>query len=298
MYCGSEHYYSVFDKNHYFQNTYKFSIFKTLGIPWNYIIWKIKFNKFLFRNDLIFTVPSKWMYNRAKSSSILKDKYIFLLPNPINIDVFKPSPTKIKQLLRKKYNLESNVIVFLFGAVGGKKNSLKGADYLEKAIGLLKNKFSKEEKSKIVFIDFGGGIKDGFLHGFRNISIGYVMDSKDLSILYSSVDCTIVPSLVEAFGQVAAESLSCKTPVICFNSSGLTDIVHDEKSGFFAEPFSTDSLAEKIYKFIFIPKKIKKEMGEFGRNHIENNFSYDVVRDSFFKILLESKRLKKKYYEG
>jgi glycosyltransferase involved in cell wall biosynthesis len=238
------------------------------------------------------------MYERAKSSSILKKFPIFLLPNPIDVNVFKPTSLENKQRFREKYKLGSNTTIFLFGAFGGKKSKIKGAIYLEKSLKLLKDKLTEEDVSNIVFIDFGGIIEERFLHGFRNISIGYIKDFHELSNLYSCVDCTVVSSLLEAFGQVAAESLSCKTPVICFNSSGLTDIVHDGKSGFYAEAFSVSSLADQLFRYIFISSKRKMAMGDYGRNHVEKNFSYNVIKDKFHEILLESKKLKKTKYEG
>ena len=79
------------------------------------------------------------------------------------------------------------------------------------------------------------------------------MINKYLLKIYSMADCTIVPSLVESFGQVASESISCGTPVICFETSGLKDIVKDKISGLVAKPFSVSSLCEKIQQIIKTP---------------------------------------------
>ena len=48
---------------------------------------------------------------------------------------------------------------------------------------------------------------------------------------YAQASCTLVPSLEEGFGMVAAESLLCETPVIATRSGGLPDIVRDGESG-------------------------------------------------------------------
>ena len=48
---------------------------------------------------------------------------------------------------------------------------------------------------------------------------------------YAQASCTLVPSLEEGFGMVAAESLLCETPVIATRSGGLPDIVRHGESG-------------------------------------------------------------------
>jgi len=51
---------------------------------------------------------------------------------------------------------------------------------------------------------------------------------------------------MEAFGKMAAESMACGTPVVCFNATGLVDIVEDEINGYAAPPFSSAELANGI----------------------------------------------------
>ena len=62
--------------------------------------------------------------------------------------------------------------------------------------------------------------------------------------MWSSV--TITPSLQEAFGQVAIESLSCGVPVIAFEKTGLEDIVTHKKDGFLCKSGDIGNLAEGI----------------------------------------------------
>ena len=51
------------------------------------------------------------------------------------------------------------------------------------------------------------------------------MDLKYLTEIYSASDLLVVPSLVEAFGQVALEAASCNLPTVAFNDTGLSEII-------------------------------------------------------------------------
>ncbi|QUX93719.1 glycosyl transferase [Marinomonas sp. A3A] len=295
LYCGSEHYYKITDENYDFKNGYSFFKKNVFGIHWNYIIWEIKKNKLTHRKDLIYTVPSTWMLERAKSSVILKESDVRYLPNPIDTDVFTPSLSGDVADFRVKNTFDKDDFVFCFGAIGGKKNILKGVVFLEDALQALSKSLSDEIKKKIKLIDFGGSVAKSDIFGFSSISVGHISDSKELALLYSSVDCVVVPSMVESFGQVAAESLSCGTPVLCFDTSGLRDIVKHKHSGLIAEAFSVQSLADCMLALIGMSPDERKAMGRVGREHVVSQFSYPVIREKYFKILDDAESLQKRF---
>jgi len=55
-----------------------------------------------------------------------------------------------------------------------------------------------------------------------------------------------VPSLQEAFGQTASETMGCGTPVVAFGRTGLLDIIDHKENGYLAKPFDTTDLANGI----------------------------------------------------
>ena len=293
LYCGSEHYYKVLDETNDFISGYRYFKKGVIGIHWNSLIWRIKFNKLSHRKDLIYTVPSNWMLERAKASAILKGSNIHLLPNPIDTEVFKNYPIDEVNSIRNKLNIDNESFVIVFGAIAGKKNKLKGIDLLNMAFELLQSMLMETHAAKVVLVDFGGIKAEGKLFGFRNISLGHIKDPIYLAKLYCAADSVVVPSTVEAFGQVAAEALSCCTPVISFDTSGLRDIVLDKHNGLVAKPFCATSLCNQLLKIIESPQKARLKMGENGRKHVLENFSYPIITKKYLNLLEDAAELSK-----
>ncbi|WP_200833715.1 glycosyltransferase [Spiribacter roseus] len=75
---------------------------------------------------------------------------------------------------------------------------------------------------------------------------GHLCDDLSLRALYSAADAIVVPSRQEAFGQTASEAHACATPVIAFHTGGLPDIVDHQRTGYLAQAFDTEDLAEGI----------------------------------------------------
>lgn len=293
LYCGSEHYYKVLDDSHDFVSGYKFFKNGVWGVNWNFIIWKIKCQSLGGRRDLIFTVPSHWMLGRAKESFILNGADIRLLPNPIDIDQFMPFPEESVYSFRHSLGFSSDDIIIVSGAVGGRSNYLKGSHLLDEALAILSASLDGELSRRVKFLDFGGRERTrGFLHGFESVSLGHISDPSELALLYSSADFLVMPSLVESFGQVAAEALACETPVISFVTSGLVDIVIDGETGFTAEFNCPSDLAKKIKKIIMIGRESRVELGRAGRKYIVRKFSYPVIALQYEEIIRDALLLK------
>ncbi|WP_044408420.1 glycosyltransferase [Thiomicrospira microaerophila] len=293
IYCGAEHCYKVLDDTDCFQHGYSFFKKGVYGLHWNYIIWRIKQLKLSHRSDLIYTVPSRWMLARAQASLILKNADVRYLPNPIDTGLFNlASVDKITEF-RNRYSFEGADIVFAYGAVGGRKNFLKGHHHLDEALGILRRYISPSLAGKVKFVEFGGEPSKTTVHGFDCVSVGHIKDPVELSLLYASVDCVVVPSMVESFGQVAAEALACGTPVVSFDTSGLKDIVLHEQTGLVAEAFSPESFAQNMLKIIEMAPEKRKALGLNGRAHVESTFSFPVVSQQYLEIIKDAVELKK-----
>lgn len=234
----------------------------------------------------VFTVPSKWMLQRVKQSMVLSDCESYLIPNPVDTNAFKylkPS-AMLQNKLNHKIDKEKYFYI-CFGAVNGSKNELKGFSLLIEALKIISN---CNDKPRIPYLLIFGA--DNTPSEATNLGIDYcnlgVLKSKDeIASSYSLAHVTVVPSLLESFGQVAAESLSCETPVVCFETSGLTDIVLHKENGYLANPFSSKDLAAGISYFLNISEKSRREFGRRGREHIVENFDCKIVSDMYMNLI-------------
>lgn len=296
LYCGTEHYCSFIPQCYSgnanelaslpFSCGYPKAIIDRNGINWKYIVWNEKLKQISSREDLIFTVPSKWMLKRALSSMILSGKDIRILPNPIDTDVFMPS-LHVSEI-RRKYSINCSDVVLTFGAVGGNINPAKGTLLMLEALDILPTLIKPELINKIKLVMFGSKSKTEVKTPFNCFEVGHISDQHELAEIYAMSNCVIVPSYVESFGQVAAEAQSCGVPVVAFATSGITDVVIDRQTGLLAEPFSSMSLAQKIAEIITLDSQQINAYSSAARWHVLNSFSYDVVAKKYIDIVNEA----------
>lgn len=280
FYCGSEHYSLESTR---FIDGYNFANKNVIGIDLDRLTW-IRKKRVLnaIKDRVVFTVPSSWMVERANKSALLKHFDIQLIPNYLDTELYSPTPSDF--LL--DYGVLAQDRVILFGAVHGKNMGMKGFHLLHEALRLLATRV--KDKSNIVLVSFGGTAgKNPMDFGFRHVEIGHVMEPLRLARLYSRADFTVVPSLLESFGQVAAESLACQTPVIAFDSSGLKDIVLHKVNGYLAAPYSTESLCEGMLWMLESDLSTLRQLGENGRQHVVETFSEEIVVEKVLRLYRE-----------
>jgi len=178
------------------------------------------------KHKMIITVPSNWMLENLRVSTLLKGFRAVRVPNMINTETFKPIS---KSEAKLRLNLDPNSKFLVFGASNPLGDKHKGFEYVEL---LLKN----EKYSGYKLLLFGKSVVDENLIGpNRIVFFNEVKSDLDLALIYNSADVLLMPSSYESFGQVAAEGMACGIPVLCFKTSGLLDIVEHKKHGYLAE---------------------------------------------------------------
>lgn len=226
--------------------------------------------------DMTVVGLSRWITNCAKKSMLLKSKVIVNLPNPIDTKTFKPLD---KKNAREMLNLPLQRKLILFGAMHAVSDPNKGFNELHKAIG----KLSLSNKDLVIF--GSGKPSEPIDFGFPVHYLGYFQDDIALRVLYSAVDVTVVPSLLENLSNVVMESLACGTPVVAFNVGGNPDLIVHKQNGYLARPFETSDIAKGI---------------EWVINHSEPELLANNARKKVldcFEMEKVAKRYKKLYEE-
>ena len=170
---------------------------------------------------------SEWLKNKASESSTFKNDKIEVIHNGIDTSIFKYCPLEKNKFayLKEKYK---TIYLFVTPSLNTNNGNLKGGDYFveitkifkdNKDVGFilacpLKDKNAIEKNDNIIFL---------------NKNLNY----EELAQLYSLADATLMLSRKETFSLVTAESISCGTPVVGFESGGPESIALLNRAKFF-----------------------------------------------------------------
>ncbi|WP_104733268.1 glycosyltransferase [Helicobacter felis] len=226
-FSGGDHYYN--DEN---EHTYKHSCI--LNSPFERDLatlgFSMKQRAYAKIPHLCIMGVSSWISKRASQSALLKDKTHVVIPNPIDIELYKPLD---KNLCRQLLGLPTSKKLIGFGAMDISDPN-KGYDLLLEALGKL-------ESIDIELVVFGTNARAPHLP-FKTHSLGALHDNTSLIALYNALDVLIVPSRQENLSNVILESLACGTPVVGFEIGGNGDLIAHQKNGYLARPFDTTDL--------------------------------------------------------
>ena len=287
-FCGAEHYTNLISDSNpelidkrYIEG-YKFSNRPTYekGVDINKKTWDRK--KRSWTKNIHIVCPSNWMAKCAKESSLMRDFSIKVIPNPIDLDFWKPIS---KSESRKIFNLPDSSIIILFGAIGGTSDKRKGADLLLNALDILIQEYSNKNLIDINLVVFGqdSSTQLNTKYKFPIHFVGKIDQDKMLRYLYSTADLFVIPSRQDNLPQTAIEAHACGTAVVGFETGGLIDIIENNVTGLLAKPFEAKSLATSINSIIKDKKRLK-EMGSAARKRAERLWSEDIIYSKYLDL--------------
>jgi len=234
------------------------------GIDWDRLTWLRKQRH--WRRPMHIIAPSEWIAECARSSSLMAEWPITVIPHAIDAEAWSPVD---RAVARAEIGLPNDATLLLVGADGGIANRVKGGDLLEEALHRLPAHLSSEAPAHrdIRLVTFGSAERRSEPAGrlpFPVEHLGQVEDDLLLRAVYSACDAMVVPSRLEAFGLVALEAQACGAPVVAFAVGGPADIVEDGVTGRLATAFDTDELADAIAWVTKDPERTRS-LGEAGR---------------------------------
>ncbi len=222
---------------------------------------KIKQN---LQNTKKIIVSSKVLKNDCIRNYGIDTKKIYILPPPVD---YQPG----KQVLKNEKS-------FIFGlsATGFER---KGGYFLLNAVKKLKKQKHFDFKVKIILKKKNLFIK--FLTYFYGIAnyIEFVPIQKNMCEFYNSIDCLVMPSLLEPFGMVASEAMMNSKPVIVSKISGVSDIVKDGYNGLVTNNYNLD---EKMKRMLEMTNEDYQKMSKNAYNSVS-----DFTCENFAKKYLE-----------
>jgi glycosyltransferase involved in cell wall biosynthesis len=105
---------------------------------------------------------------------------------------------------------------------------------------------------------------------------------EDLRRLYDAIDCVVLCSRAEPFGNVLLEAMSLKKPIIATRSGGPPEIVEDGVTGLLFDPFDVEALAKTMRRFLE-EEGLAHRFGEAGYLRCLEHFQMDSCTRSYLE---------------
>ena len=204
--------------------------------------------------NLHIVTPSHWLGECAKQSALFGRFPVTIIPNCLETDVYRPlleQEVDERLSVAVEYNSALHAVkrvagekaakpLILYGAMNAATDRIKGFASLLSALQLLDQQGF--EANLIVF----GASESDLPMQFEHINVhfvGYISDTDTLVTLYNLADLMVVPSLTENLSCAIMESLSCETPVCCFDIGGNGDMIDHQVNGYLAKEKDSEDLA-------------------------------------------------------
>jgi len=271
LFCGAEHY----TENDRYKTGYLIGSAPGTftGVDIDRWVWRRK--RRAWQKPFQLVAISEWLATCIRSSSLLADWPVEVIPNPVDTSIWKPLE---RDVARRAFNLPEGKKIILFGAMGGTSDKRKGYVYLKEALCIL-----ADQRQDVHLVIYGQVQPEKPEKSLFPISyVGRLYDPVTMCLLNNAADVFVTPAIQEAFGQTASEAQACGTPVVAFADTGVADIVAHKKTGYLAPLADSQQLASGISWVLDIqdnPTNIDglDRMRQCCRDRAVELFSYEVV---------------------
>jgi glycosyltransferase involved in cell wall biosynthesis len=232
----------------------------------------------------------------AKKAKAFVDRDIFLIPNGIDTECFKPMERNeglaealgLGEGMRKEersdeWKVESgNPVIGFVGELREKKG-----------LATLLSAYAQINKKQPASLLIVGGVREGedkkwfdeFLQSNPNLKIivtGYISHN-DLPAYYSLMDVFVHPSLRDGMPNAVLEAMACGKTVIATPVGGVKDVIVDGVNGLLVNVNDAEGLAEKVAEALSQPEK-RESVGRSAREAVLGQFTLEKELQANMKI--------------
>ena len=231
--------------------------------------------KYYHAENIITVSPSKWMYGNICKSLLFSKSGNYQIGNPLDTDLFFGKDIFTDFDKKEKINI-------LFGSSGTISSKYKGYRYFVEAMKILKEK--NPALSDRIVINIFGTVETEFpdLEGYKTRSLGYIKSDEKMAEAYRNADIYVFPSLDDNLPGTVMECLSCETPVVCFDTCGVPEMVKHKENGYVAR-FKDSEDIEAGIEWI-CSNNIENKLGKEGRNYIISAYKSNKIAKEYHEL--------------
>jgi glycosyltransferase involved in cell wall biosynthesis len=250
-----------------------------LGIPFRMLSdttaanWKLK--RWAFgRSSLDLVVGSPWQAERVGKSPILGQFPLHYIPYGVDTRVYT---VRDKAASRAKLGLPPDAHVIAFRSVPFGKN-FKGTEYIEAAL----REFTPRKETWLLTFEGVRGL-DSLRGKFRFLELGWIEDTTAIAAALGAADLFLMPSIAEAFGLMAIESMACGTPVIVFEGTALPETINAPDCGI-AVPYKDSAALGRAIEEVLGNPELHRRLRENGLRHVAAKHSFDAYAEGYLRL--------------
>lgn len=124
--------------------------------------------------------------------------------------------------------------------------------------------------------------RDQLLQWLNEETVDYRGFVRDVRPYLAKSDCIILPSYREGLPRIILEGMAMGKAIITTDTAGCRETVKNGLNGFLVQPRNTTSLIEGIEKFISLSHESRKDMGQQGRQLVEQLFDSRIIADQLY----------------
>jgi glycosyltransferase involved in cell wall biosynthesis len=234
-------------------------------------------NKILLRRGITHFLPCSQFIGKAalsKDANLFPASKIETIYNSINLKKWDSQVNPALDIDRKSSEI-------IFGCIG-RLSLEKGQLFLPPVAAIVKDK-SRDFR---ILIAGTGPLKEELENLIEKTKVkdcikllGFVDSNKSF---LESIDCLIIPSHWEGLSTVAIEAMAMHKPIIAFDVTSNSEVIHHGTTGFLAQPFNLEEVAFHMIHYIDNPAELKV-MGDNGRYLAETTFSKEITNKQLMK---------------
>lgn len=239
----------------------------------SHAVWQKKKRLYASEESIRFVAVSSWLAEESSKSSLMKEKPIEVIPNPIRIIELPKNETERTAGSKRK-------ILFAAAAID---NWIKGFDDFKEAIAVFKEKYPEEaENVEVVLM---GGLKNQDTIGDLALPwtyIGTVAGDENIAAVFSKADVVVNTSRFENLPGTLIEGQAYGAVPVAYDRGGQRDIIDHLQTGYLA-PWHQNSQkrAESIADGIAWALSTRPSILPAMRHHVSSRFSYSSVSSRY-----------------
>jgi glycosyltransferase involved in cell wall biosynthesis len=229
-------------------------------------VWRRKSREWTHPITLI--ASSHWMAELAHASPLTRNWPVAVIPNAVDTQTYSPA-SQHEARIRLNVPLDEPVIAAFFPK--NLEDSRKGFDLFLEAL----HHVATDSSPHVIIAGHDGPPAGLRMPDLTFQWLGFLDDAKAIDA-YRSADVVAVPSRQDNSPQTATEALSCGTPVVAFDCTGLPDFVLHEQTGFLAQPFDTQGFAYGLTKLLN-DSGLRARLSASARETASDKWSYQSI---------------------